>query len=183
MSEEEKLNNTEENEKISKCTILTVLVVISLLFSTVSLIMSAYTFKNGGSQAASNGAPAHEKPKVVISKQYDRGRSFAKALETKKPIIAFFYTDWCGFCQRFVPTFDKVTKDSKIKKNFAIAYVNCEKEENQKVVADYGVQGFPTVYVIDSTGKRTQLDNATFFNDDSKEVLVKNMLEAAGIKE
>ena len=148
-----------------------VLIVLSFLFSLIALGLSTYMFVSGHHS---------EGGKVVISKQYDKGRSLQKAQATDKPIIVFFYTDWCGFCQRFVPTFDKITKMSKIKKNFAIAYVNCEKEENQKIMQEYGVQGFPTVFVIDEHGKRTQLENSTFFNEDSKDVVSKKALELIG---
>ena len=44
-------------------------------------------------------------------------------------------------------------------------------------MVEYGVQGFPSVFVIDKQGKKTQLDNNTFFNDDSKEVVAKKALE------
>ena len=168
MSEE--LNETKPCDR-SKAIV--VLVALSLLLSIASLITSIVAL-NGGGGVQGGGK------KVVISKQYDRGRSLEKALATNKPVIVFFYTDWCGFCQRFVPTFDKITKKPKIKKNFAIAFVNCEAEENRQIVNDYGVQGFPTVFVIDEEGKRTQLDNATFFNDDSKEVVAKKALELIG---
>ena len=145
--------------------------ILSLLFSIAALATSIYTLTSGSSGT---------EKKVVISKQYARGRTLQKAQETDKPVVVFFYTDWCGFCQRFVPTFDKITKKGDIKKNFAVAYVNCEKEENHKIMEEYGVQGYPTVIVIDEQGKRTQLDNATFFNDDSKEVVSKKMLEIIG---
>jgi len=167
------MSEEQVQEKKCKCKVIfTILVVLSFLFSIAALALSIYNFQNGSAGG--------EGKKVVISKQYDKGRTLQKAQDTKKPIIVFFYTDWCGFCQRFVPTFDKVTKKSEIKKNFAIAYVNCEKEENQKLMQEYNVQAYPTVYVIDEQGKRTQLDNGTFFNDDSKEVVAKNALKAIG---
>ena len=166
------MSEEQTQEKSCKCKlVIVVLTIISLIFSIAALATSVYTLLQGSNSSGGT---------VVISKQYDKGRSLQKAQDTDKAIIAFFYTDWCGFCQKFIPTFDKVTKDSKIKKNFAIAYVNCEKEENQKIMQEYGVQGFPTVIVIDEQGKRTPLDNNTFFNDDSKDVITKRALELIG---
>ena len=169
---------SEEQVQENKCScakVIVVLTIMSLVFSIAALATSIYAIKGGSVSGASK-----EGKKVVISQQYDKGRTFAKAKETNKPIIVFFYTDWCGFCQRFVPTFDKITKNRAIKSNFAIAYVNCEKEENQALMGEFGVQGFPTVYVIDESGKKTQLENSTFFNDDSKEVVAKKALELIG---
>ena len=163
-------NQVEEKvEKKCKFTLLMVLVIASLLFSISALILSVMSFN-------SVSVPSESGP-VVISKQYDKGRSLDKAIATKKPMIVFFYTDWCGFCQRFIKTFDEVTKDKKIKSNFAIAYVNCEDQKNSKYVEEYRVEGFPTVYVVTKDGKRTHLDNNTFFNADSVEVIKNNALD------
>ena len=165
-------NQTEEKvEQKCKFTILMVMVIISLLLSISALTLSILSFK-GAAPSADKNQP------VVISKQYDKGRSLDKAIATKKPMIVFFYTDWCGFCQRFIKTFDKVTKDKKIKENFAIAYVNCENQDNHKYMEEYKVQGFPTVFVVTEEGKKVQLDNNTFFNEDSVEVIKNNALDA-----
>lgn len=172
MSEEQQ-NELVEKKPCACKIVFIVLTILSFAFSLAALTTSIFALNNSG--AAAGGAK-----KVVISKQYDKGRSLPKAIATEKPMIVFFYTDWCGFCQRFVPVFDKITKMKKIKSNFAIAYVNCEDEKNQKYVQEYDIKGFPTVYVVDEQGKRTQLDNGTFFNDDTKEVVSKKALELIG---
>ena len=158
----------EEGHKCS-CAKTGFLVFVALILSIASLATSIYTLSQ---------TPIEKK--VVISTQYDKGKSRDKALETKKPIIAFFYTDWCGFCQRFAPTFHKISKNKEIKKHFAIAYINCEDSKNSSLVAKYQVQGYPTVFVIDANGNSTQLQNNTFFNDDSVEVVSKKALEIIG---
>ena len=182
MSEEQ--NNemqVEQTEKKCKGKLLIALVTVTMIFSIATFVLLLVSTLSGGQlQLPQIAAPKADGGKVVISKQYDRGRSLAKARATKKPIVVFFYTDWCGFCQRFAPTFDKITKDKEVKKNFAVAFVNCEKEENQKDMQEFGVQGFPTVYVIKEDGTKTQLENGTFFNDDSVKVVKEKMLEIIG---
>ncbi len=168
MSEEQNVKNEPKNNQRW----LVILTIVSLLFSISALTISSLTFV--GVDSGSNGG------KVVISKKYDKGKSLQKALNTGKPVLVFFYTDWCGFCQKFAPTYYKISKNSKIKKNFAVAYVNCEKDENRALMSEYGVQGFPSVFVIDNQGKRTQLDNNTFFSEDSKDVVAKKALELIG---
>ena len=166
MSEE--TNQEVKQEHKCNCGIGVVLVILSLLFSITSLGLSTYTFVN--SDIATN-------KKVVISKQYDKGKSLEKALETKKPTIVFFYTDWCGFCQKFVPTYHKLSKDRDIKKNFAIAYVNCEKSENNDLMNEYEIRAFPTVFVIDKEGKRTHIENGLLFQEDAVKVLKQKVNE------
>ena len=168
MSEENQ--QTQNQEHSCTCKKLAVLVVASLIISILSLGTSIYTLTQGG---------AGEK-KVVISTQYDKGKSYEKAQKTEKPMIVFFYTDWCGYCQRFAPTFHKVTKDRDIKKNFAIAYVNCEKPENNSLMGEFDVHAFPTVYVVDKNKNKTHLDNATFFGDSAVEKIKEASLKAIG---
>ena len=179
MSEEQ---NVQTEEKKCKSELLFPMVLITMICSIATFILLLVgVISNGSISLPQAGAPkVKEGKKVVISTQYDRGRSLAKARATKKPIVVFFYTDWCGFCQRFAPTFDKITRDKAIKNNFAIAFVNCEKEENQKDMQEFDVKGFPTVYVIKEDGSKTQLENGTFFNDDSVKVVKERMLEIIG---
>ncbi len=176
MSEEQSTQCTS-NENSCKFACLVVLVIISLLISVSSLVLSLIMY-NGGAQGG--GAQKASSDRNAISKKYDRGRSLDKALKTGKPILVFFYTDWCGFCQRFAPTFDKITKNISIKKDFAIAYVNCEDEKNRQHVQDYNIEGFPTVFVVNTDGTKKQLENSTFFVDKAEQIVAKNVLAAIG---
>jgi len=157
----------ENKEKCTKKKVLTVLAIVAIALSSIALILDGIII---------NKLVAKDlwKAPVVISKQYDKGQSMEKALKTEKPVIVWFYTDWCGFCQRFAPTFGKITKDKEIKKNLAVAYVNAEKPENQGLMAEYNVQGFPTVYLLNpKTKNRVQIDNAKLFTPNAKEELIK----------
>lgn len=173
MSEEQNLN--AEEQELTPTQKMNYFSLLSLMFSIAAMILSVVTFLNvnEGKFGAPQGAPGQ----VVISRQYDKGKTYEKAQAKNKPMIVFFYTDWCGFCQRFAPTFNKVEKNRNIKKKFAIAYVNCEEERNREVVEEYQIKGFPSVFVVDKDGKRTQLENGTFFNPDSVEVVTKNALD------
>ena len=176
MSEEQNEVKTEHN---CRGKLLVCLSIITTLFTIATFVLLLIVaLGNGGLEIKAPAAGSGKK--VVISTQYDKGQSLAKAREKKKPIVVFFYTDWCGFCQKFAPTFAKITKDKAIKENFAVAYVNCEKEENHNDMQEFGVQGFPTVYVIKEDGSKTQLQNNTFFNDDSVKVVKERMLEIIG---
>ena len=167
MSQEQ--NNASENQCCEK-KVITFLTVLALVFSVISLTISTYLLV-GSSSVSTQGK------QISISKKYDKGRTLAKAQETNKPILVLFYTDWCGFSQRFAPVFDKITKDKRIKKKFAIAFVNAEKQENQVLMEEYKIQGFPTLMLIDEFGERTRLDNSLFFTDNAKEDVIKKIEE------
>ena len=153
MSEE---TNQPKEKHCCKTTL--VLVILSLLISIASLTTSIFAL-------VGNSAGGGQKV-VVISKQYDKGKGYDKAKELGKPMIVYFYTDWCGYSQKFVPFFHKLTKDKEAKKLFSMVYVNCEKQENAKLMEEFKVQGFPSVYVVDKDGEHIHLDNQLFFSED-----------------
>ncbi len=161
---------TDENKQCNGKKMMKGLVALALGLSLVSTVLSSVSlFK-------ANEISNMLKP-VVISKQYDKGQNMEKALKTKKPMIVWFYTDWCGYCQKFAPTFGKVTKNWDIKKNFAIAYVNAEYPENQGLMAEYQVQGFPTVFLVNpETKEKTQVDNNKLFVPNAEKGLIKEFL-------
>ncbi|MBQ8635713.1 thioredoxin fold domain-containing protein [bacterium] len=174
MSEE---TNQFNGEQKCSCKKLTILVMVTMLFSIATFLLTlTNTLLPANVAQGGAKAPGEEQPAVVISKQYDKGQSMEKALATKKPMVVFFYTDWCGYCQKFAPTFHKVATSKAIKKAFAIAYVNCDAPENSKYMQEYNVQGFPTVYVVKGD-KKTQLENNTFFTDTAEKDLPAKMLE------
>ncbi len=160
----------ENKEKCAKKKMLTILVIVAIALSSIALILDGILIH----KLAQKGL--FQSP-VVISKQYDKGQSMEKALKKEKPVIVWFYTDWCGYCQRFAPTFGKVTKDKKIKNNFAVAYVNAEYAENQDLVQEYQIQGFPTIYLLNpKTKNKVLVDNSKLFIPNAKEELVKEFM-------
>ena len=151
------------------------LVITSFVLSIIAILNSSVALK-----VASGGGVAGEQKQVSITDKYDKGKSLKKAMAKDKAIIIFFYTNWCGFCQRFVPTFDKITKDRKFKAKFETAYVNCEDPDNDRIMKEFRVEGFPTVYVVDKQGRRTHIENDILFQDDAKEAVTKKAMELIG---
>lgn len=162
-----------EEKKCFKKKVLVALTSVALLLSIISIAIDGVLIYKLNQSGVLQGP-------VVISKQYDKGQTMEKALKKEKPVIVWFYTDWCGFCQRFAPTFGKLTKDFKIKREFAVAYVNAELPENQGLMSEYQVQGFPTVYLLDpKTNKKVHVENEKLFSPEAKTALKKEWLEWA----
>lgn len=113
---------------------------------------------------------------VVISRDYDKGQSMELALEKNKPLIVWFYTDWCRYCQKFAPTFKKVANNKEIKKNFAIAYVNAEEAKNKIYTKEYKVEGYPMVFLV-KDGKKELVSPSLLFAPDAENALKKEFLE------
>ena len=160
-----------KTEKTCNKSVFALVVLFSFLFSIASLVMSTMnTIHIQGS-----------KP-IKISKKYDRGnktldRAEKIAKEKGKPILAFFYVDWCRYCQKFAPTFDKLTKNGAIKKHFTTAYINCEAEENRPIADKFGIRAFPTVFVIRPDDSKKMIDNGLLFDENAQKELAQSIIK------
>lgn len=85
--------------------------------------------------------------KMLKPSDYDLGMTYEKAQSQDKPIIAVFYADWCTYCVRFMPKLDAVR--TAVKDDFNVVLLNVEDPKNEKLVKEYRIGGFPTVYIID----------------------------------
>ena len=88
----------------------------------------------------------------------------AQSKSSGKPIFALFTgSDWCGWC---IALHDEVLKTEEFKAFAAKELVLFEadfprskkismelREQNQKLAQEYGIQGFPTVLIMDAEGK------------------------------
>ena len=94
--------------------------------------------------------------------------------ENKKLLVDFTGSDWCGYCIKLhkevfdTPEFEKFAKDyvlveldfPKRKEQPA-----AEKAKNQAAQKKYGVNGFPTVIIMNTSGK--VLNRAEGYSPDS----------------
>lgn len=103
-------------------------------------------------------------PKTDIKpSEYGIGISYQTAMQDKKPFIAMFYADWCTYCMRFMPKMKILTDVYKDKYNFVM--INGDNPKNEITARDYGVAGFPTIYIIDPTIDNRVLINQTLYDD------------------
>lgn len=81
---------------------------------------------------------------------YDQALSLARA--QNKPIMADFYTDWCGWCKRLDQETYKDTRVSIISLAFICLKINGD--NNPALTKKYNVNGYPTVLFLDPSGKK-----------------------------
>jgi thioredoxin-like negative regulator of GroEL len=67
------------------------------------------------------------------------------------PKIVDVYTDWCGWCKRFEPTFNQA--QAKFGSRIDFERINAEAPGNKELTQSWGVRGFPTIVFFDGSGK------------------------------
>jgi len=87
-------------------------------------------------------APQGKKPS-----EYAVGEDYNKAIKSGKPVLTLFYADWCRYCIRFMPVFEKAAE--KYGDDIVFAKVNVEDQKYEKLVREHRISGFPTVIIID----------------------------------
>ena len=97
-------------------------------------------------------------------------------MKENKLVVIDFYADWCPHCQRLAPIYDEVSKEFKGKVNFVT--INSEDAKNQKLMEEYQIQYFPTVYVVNpKTNKKEQIDSSLIFDKSTFEDKVQEYVD------
>lgn len=107
--------------------------------------MEVKNILSGGDTPQAKPAASADKPTKKPS-DYKFGTSYEKAVKDKKPMALLFYADWCGYCIRFMPIYEKLFKQYKNKYNFV--KINVEDDKYSEQVEKYEIQAFPTLFLV-----------------------------------
>ena len=103
-------------------------------------------------------------PKVnPAPSDYHTGITWEEAEKSNKPMVVNFYVDWCNYCRKFAPNFDKLRKEYEGKYNFVI--IKTDDVQNEKIVKKYNIHSFPSVFLINKKkDKNVFIDQQKYFN-------------------
>jgi len=79
--------------------------------------------------------------------EYNLGTTYEMASVSKKPSIAIFYSDMCGYCIQSMPKYQALADIYKNKYN--IVMINAEDANNIHILRDYAISSLPTLYIMD----------------------------------
>ena len=102
-------------------------------------------------------------PPKLNPSDYDTGITWAQAVKLKKPIVANFYVNWCHYCQRFAPTLDNLRREYKSKYTFVL--IKADNPQNQKLVDDFGISGYPSLYLVNPKNDNRVFINQSFYSN------------------
>ena len=75
----------------------------------------------------------------------DNAAEFNKIIKNVTvPVIIDFWAVWCGPCQMFAPTFEKVANQFPLKANF----LKVNTEEVPEIAAQFGIRSIPTIVAL-----------------------------------
>ena len=93
--------------------------------------------------------PTRERMIKVYTKQ-----DLAAEIKKNKTVLALFYSSWCPYCVRFVPTFDKNAAKLGIKN---VIHVLLEDYDNE-MWDDYDIPAVPTIILFEEGKVCKRLD-------------------------
>jgi thiol-disulfide isomerase/thioredoxin len=91
--------------------------------------------------------------------------------------IILFYADWCGYCKRFIPIWEDLKLDEKLKN---VKFINVDMSNEKKIITgdlntsdlnlvnEVQINGFPTIKILhkgiltDYNNKREKEDIISF---------------------
>lgn len=88
----------------------------------------------------------------AISWEYDLDDAIARSKKEGKPVMADFYTDWCGWCKKLDNETYKDKAVSDLSQKFLCVKVNGDAQRD--LTTKYRVNGYPTVIFFPPAAKR-----------------------------
>ena len=81
---------------------------------------------------------------------------------TQGPVdIMFYYTNWCPYCKKARPEWDKIKEDynKKIINGYELHFmeVDCDSKQNENAVKENNIDGYPTI-LMKKDGKNIEYD-------------------------
>src|SRR5665648_565162 len=67
-----------------------------------------------------------------------------EVLKSTIPVLVDFWAPWCMPCRMLAPTIEKLAEENRGK----LKVCKLNTDENQKMAAQYGIQGIPTLIVF-----------------------------------
>jgi len=84
-------------------------------------------------------------------------RVLARAGASKRPALLYFCAAWCGYCSKMNrQTLSRPEVQSHLAQHFVAVEYDVDTPLGRKVAQRYGARGYPTIVVVDATGRATQ---------------------------
>ena len=103
--------------------------------------------------------------KAVLSNNNNKA-----VLSNDKPDLYLFKASWCGHCNHFLPEWEKLSNNNKLKEK--VNFITIDADINPQEITKFNIEGFPTIIYknknkqIEYNGKRTTSEITKFINSN-----------------
>lgn len=73
---------------------------------------------------------------------------------SEKPILIYFYTDWCGACKKFAPYWNSLVESYGDK--YRCVKINAEAPKYRNVVRSFNIEGYPELFIYDKKNRKKE---------------------------
>lgn len=92
-----------------------------------------------------SGAPGYSSVRTVHERE-------------KRPMIVYFYTDWCGYCRSLNSQILAKSEVEEFLKTIPRVRINPETGDAESALAkEFAITGYPSFFVISSQGRRQRI--------------------------
>ena len=88
-------------------------------------------------------------PTITSMKGGAKPKKLRGGNDRTKPKLMLFHAKWCGHCVHFMPTFLKLKHESADLDKIDIISIEEGQKGGKELVAEYEIQGFPTIKLYD----------------------------------
>jgi thioredoxin-like negative regulator of GroEL len=127
------------------CIVLAVLaIIVAVLIICIAVLLAV-----GRPGAPTTVITVQDRPHLEALRRADDGR----------PLLVFFHTPWCKFCQRMQPQFEAAAAGAPHR------CAQMDVHEQPQVVAELALEGFPTVVLFEPGSGEVRAQRAGFCDD------------------
>ena len=125
----------------------------------------------GGAVLSNNKAVLSNNKAVLSNNKAVLSNNNNKAvLSNDKPDLYLFKASWCGHCNHFLPEWEKLSNNNKLKEK--VNFITIDADINPQEITKFNIEGFPTIIYknknkqIEYNGKRTTSEITKFINSN-----------------
>ena len=89
--------------------------------------------------------------RLVNTKEKNVSRQYPLRRMNPDFILYYFYNDKCGFCTKFQPAWEEVTRRLYLHSNISLRKIDINDPANENLTFYYNVTGSPTIIMVSPT--------------------------------
>ncbi|MEX0939850.1 MAG: thioredoxin domain-containing protein [Candidatus Babeliales bacterium] len=91
---------------------------------------------------------------------------FNQMMAQNKPMVVYFYADWCSVCKRAKPKIEQISNQYS-----NIGFLQVNEANNRELINQYGVNAYPTFIFFDANGM--EVERLKGINEDKLHINIK----------